>query len=88
VHNFGKNVSYEPRHRYTPLTEEEVLGILAAHQDGRIRAQGAGHSWSRIVEATDVLVNLAHFSDLTVERGTAGHVVRVGAGATIEKILA
>jgi D-arabinono-1,4-lactone oxidase/FAD binding domain len=88
VHNFGKNVSYEPRHRYTPRTEEEVLGILAAHQDGRIRAQGAGHSWSRIVEATDVLVNLAHFSDLTVERGTAGHVVRVGAGATIEKILA
>ena len=88
MHNFGKNVSYEPRHRYTPRTEEEVLGILAAHHDGRIRVQGAGHSWSRIVEATDVLVNLAHFSDVTVERGTVGHVARAGAGATIEQILA
>jgi len=88
VHNFGKNISYEPRHRYTPRTEEEVLGILARHQGGRIRVQGAGHSWSGIVEATDVLVSLAHFSDVTVEPGTVGHVARVGAGATIEKILA
>jgi FAD binding domain/D-arabinono-1,4-lactone oxidase len=88
VHNFGKNISYEPRYRYTPRTEEDVLRILAAHHDGRIRVQGAGHSWSRIVEATDVLVNLEYFSDFTVERGTVGHVARVGTGATIEKILA
>ena len=88
VHNFGKNVSYEPRYRYTPRTEEEVLGILAAHHGGGIRVQGAGHSWSGIVAATDVLVNLAHFSDVAVEQGPAGHVARVGAGATIEKILA
>jgi len=88
VHNFGKNVSYEPRYRYTPRTEEDVLGILARHDAGRIRVQGAGHSWSRIVEASDVLVNLAHFSDFSVEQGTVGHVARVGAGATIEKILA
>jgi L-gulonolactone oxidase len=88
VHNFGKNVSYEPRFRYTPRTEGDVLGILAAHQGGGIRAQGAGHSWSGVVAATDALVNLAHFSDVTVEEGTAGPVARAGAGATIEKILA
>ena len=88
MHNFGKNVSYEPRHQYTPGTEEEVLGILARHRGGRIRVQGAGHSWSRIVEATDVLVNLALFSEVAVEPGTVGHVARVGAGATIEKVLA
>ena len=88
MHNFGKNVAYEPRHRYTPRTEEEVLAILARHHGGQIRVQGAGHSWSAIVEATDVLVSLAHFSDVTVEEGGAGHVARVGAGATLEKILA
>ena len=88
MHNFGKNVSYEPRHQYTPRTEEEVLGILARHRGGRIRVQGAGHSWSRIVEATDVLVNLALFSGVAVEPVTGGHVARVGAGATIEKVLA
>jgi hypothetical protein len=88
VHNFGKNVVYKPRHRYAPRTEEEVLAILARHHGGRIRVQGAGHSWSGIVEATDVLVSLTHFSNVTIEEGTAGHVARVGAGATIEKILA
>jgi hypothetical protein len=88
VHNFGKNVLFEPRHRYTPRTEEEVLAILARHHGGQIRAQGAGHSWSGIVEATDVLVSLANFSGVTVEKEPTGHVARVGAGATIEKILA
>jgi hypothetical protein len=88
VHNFGKNVVYEPRHRYTPRTVEEVLAILARHRGGQIRVQGAGHSWSGIVEATDVLVSLANFSDVTVEEGPGGHVARVGAGATIENILA
>ena len=88
MHNFGKNVVYEPRHRYTPRTEEEVLAILARHRDGHIRVQGAGHSWSGIVEATDVLVSVAHFSDVTVEEGPGGHVARVGAGATLEKIVA
>lgn len=88
MHNFGKNVVYEPRHRYTPRTEEEVLAILARHRGGQIRVQGSGHSWSGIVEATDVLVSLSHFSGVTVEEGPVGHVARVGAGATIEKILA
>ena len=87
MHNFGKNVVYEPRHRYTPRTEEEILAILERHRGGQIRVQGAGHSWSGIVVATDVLVSLANFSDVTVEEGPAGHVARVGAGATIEKIL-
>jgi hypothetical protein len=88
VQNFGKNVVYKPRHHHTPRTEEEVLAILARHRGGRIRVQGAGHSWSGIVEATDVLVSLSNFSDVTVEDGPAGHVARVGAGATIEKTLA
>jgi FAD/FMN-containing dehydrogenase len=88
MHNFGKNVVYEPRHRYTPRTEEEVLAILARHRGGQIRVQGSGHSWSGIVEATDVLVSLAYFSGVTVEEGPVGHVARVGAGATIETILA
>jgi hypothetical protein len=88
VHNFGKNIAYHPRHRYTPRTEEDVLAILARHHGGRIRVQGAGHSWSGIVEATDVLVSLAQFSHVTIEEESGGHVARVGAGATIEQILA
>lgn len=88
MHNFGKNVVYQPRHLYTPKTEDDVLAILARHRDARIRVQGSGHSWSGIVEATDVLVSVAHFVSITVEEAPAGPLARVGAGATIEQILA
>ncbi len=88
MRNFGKNVVYEPRYRYAPETEDEVLAVLAKHRGGRIRAQGSGHSWSGIVEATDVLVSLASFTGITVEEGPEGPLVRVGAGATIEQLLA
>ena len=51
MHNFGKNVVYEPRHRYTPRTEEEVIAILARHRGGQSGCRapgipGAG-SWRR-----------------------------------------
>lgn len=87
MHNFGKNVVYVPNYRYAPPTEEEILDIMSRHREGQIRVQGSGHSWSGIVEATDVLLNLASFSNVTVEDGPVGPVARVGAGATLEKVL-
>jgi FAD/FMN-containing dehydrogenase len=88
MHNFGRNVVYEPRHVYTPGTEAEVLAILAKHRDGSIRVQSTGHSWSRIVEADDALVRLTHFTSVVVEAGPAGPVARIGAGATLGRIVA
>ena len=88
MHNFGRNVVYEPRHRYTPRTEEEVLAILAKHRDGRVRVQSTGHSWSRIVEADDALVRLSHFTSIVVEAGSSGPVARIGAGATLGQVVA
>ena len=87
MHNFGKNVLYDPQHRYAPRTEEEVLNILSRHGGGQIRVQGSGHSWSGIVEAGDVLLDLASFSSVAVGKGPIGHAVRVGAGATLDKLL-
>ena len=86
MHNFGKNVVYNPQHRDAPQIEPEILNILS-HRGGQIRVQGSGHSWSGIVEATGVLLDLASFSDITVEDRPSGPVAHVGAGATIENIL-
>jgi FAD/FMN-containing dehydrogenase len=88
MHNFGRNVVYEPRHRYTPRTEAEVLAILAKHRNGSVRVQSTGHSWSRVVEADDALVRLSHFTSIVVETGPAGPVARIGAGATLGQIVA
>jgi FAD/FMN-containing dehydrogenase len=88
MHNFGRNVVYQPRHFYSPRTEEEVLAILTKHREGHIRVQSTGHSWSRIVEADDALVRLTHFTGITVEAGPDGPVARIGAGATLAQIVA
>lgn len=88
MHNFGKNVAWEPQHRYAPRTTDEVLAILAEHRNGHIRVQSSGHSWSRILEADDVLVRLDHFTSVVVEQGPAGPVARIGAGATLHQVIA
>jgi L-gulonolactone oxidase len=88
MHNFGKNVAWEPRHRYVPRTTDEVLAILAEHRNGHIRVQSSGHSWSRILEADDVLMRLDHFTSVVVEQGPVGPVARIGAGATLHQVIA
>ena len=83
VSNFGGNISFTPRHRYAPRSEEEVLRILEKHRDGTVRVVGAGHSWNPGIETRDALVDLIHFRHVHVcpdgKRVTAGAGVRIGA---------
>lgn len=85
--NFGHNVSYSPKHFYEPTSEKEVLTILDKHKKGHVRVQSTGHSWSEIVEADDVLVNMRHFNAVTIEKRTSGPVAKIGAGAVLQTIL-
>ena len=45
--NFGGNQAFEAKF-HQPQNEEEVLALLARHREDRIRALGAGHSWSEV----------------------------------------
>ena len=85
VSNFGGNISFEPRHRYAPRTEDDVLRILDDHRDGTIRAIGAGHAWSPGIETPDALVDLKHLRHMRV-RGDRTRVA-VGAGCRIGALL-
>jgi FAD/FMN-containing dehydrogenase len=92
IRNFGRNVRFTPKRSYEPRTDEDVLRILRDHRGGRIRCIGALHSWSRIVEAHDVIVDLRHFDSVAVvtkgmDPGHEGAQVRLGGGCTIQRAL-
>ena len=83
VSNFGGNISFTPRRRYTPRSEEEVLRILQDHRDGTVRVVGAGHSWNQGIETSDALVDLRHLRHMRMDgdrrRVTVGAGCRIGA---------
>ncbi len=85
--NFGKNVQLTPKKSYLPANEQEVLEILDRHRGQRIRVIGRLHSWSRIIETDDVLLDLRNLNQ--VEPSTEGGApsVRVGAGCQIKHLL-
>lgn len=56
--NFGRNQILTPSTAYTPANEQEVLEILARHQDQNIRAVGRLHSWSEAAVTDGVLLDL------------------------------
>jgi FAD/FMN-containing dehydrogenase len=88
ITNFGGNVTFTPAARYEPRTEQDVLDILDAHADGRIRVAGALHSWSDTVVSGDVLVDMRRFQDVRVETLPDGTVrATVEGGCRIKRLL-
>lgn len=83
VSNFGRNIRFTPRCRYTPRSEEEVLRILGKHREGTVRVVGAGHSWNQGIETSDALVDLRHIRHMRLDgerrRVTVGAGTRIGA---------
>ena len=83
VVNFGGNIRFQPRRRYAPRTEDDVLRILRRHRRGTIRVVGARHSWNPGIETPDVLVDLRRIRRVRVHddrrRVTVGAGCRIGA---------
>jgi len=87
IHNFGRNLSFAPRHVYSPRSEEEVLEILRRHRGAKIRAIGRLHSWSGAPAADEVMLDLRHLQDVRVERTAGCMRATVGAGCQIKRLL-
>ncbi|MFN7730343.1 MAG: FAD-binding protein, partial [Pirellula sp.] len=84
--NFGRNVLIESRNQFTPKNEEEVLEILNAHPGRRIRCVGRLHSWSRVLDSPDILLDLRNFNQLDPS-DTPVPSVHVGAGCQIKQLI-
>lgn len=86
--NFGGNVSFTPRHRYTPRSEREVLELLDRHAGGTIRVVASLHSWSDDIVCDDVVLDLRHFDRVAVETRDGEIWATVGAGCVLADALA
>jgi len=64
--NWAGNVAFEPRSRVEPAGESEVVDAVrhAAAEGLTVRAAGAGHSSSPLVETDGMLIDLQRLSDL------------------------
>ena len=86
VRNFGRNICFQPRKRYLPKDEQDVLRILNEHRTGTVRVIGAGHSWNAGIETPDALLDLRHLRRIHVHPDRRR--VTVGGGCRIAELLA
>ncbi len=85
--NFGRNIRLTPQTSYSPASEQEVLEILDRHRGQRIRVIGRLHSWSRIIETDEVLLDLRNLDQVEPSKVDDIDSVRVGAGCQIKRLL-
>jgi FAD/FMN-containing dehydrogenase len=85
--NFGGNVSFVPRHYYTPRDEREVLAVLDRHAGGHVRAIGSLHSWSDIAATDDAIVDLHHFTAVTTADRDGELWATIGGGCRLGPLL-
>ena len=86
VWNFGRNICFQPRRRYLPRDESDVLRILDEHRTGTVRVIGAGHSWNGGIETSGALLDLRHFRRIRIHPDRRR--VSVGGGCRIAELLA
>src|SRR6056297_184966 len=84
--NFGKNIRLAPKVFYTPENEQEVLEILLRHRGQRIRCCGRLHSWSKVIESDDVLVDLRQLNQVIPQTDSGSPAAVVGAGCKIKRL--
>lgn len=56
VRNWARNVRFTPRHRVEPRSVENLIQVVRGAT--KLRAVGAGHSWSPAIVTDDTLVSL------------------------------
>ena len=87
IQNFGRNLTFKPKHFYSPDNEAELLAILQDHKNGKIRVVGSLHSWSSLVKTQNVLIDMRCFNRVQVFENNGKTQVRVGAGCQIKHLL-
>lgn len=85
--NFGRNIQLAAVDTYTPECESEVLEILNQNQGRNIRCVGRLHSWSNVIVAKDVLLDLRKLCSVNPVQDGEQKYVDVGAGCQIKSLL-
>ncbi len=84
--NFGGNQTFEAVFRQ-PQNDEQVLALLARHRDDRIRAVGAGHSWSEVATGAGIALDMSGFAEVRAFVRDGRGFAEIGAGCRLADIL-
>ncbi|WP_442511921.1 D-arabinono-1,4-lactone oxidase [Novipirellula sp. SH528] len=87
IENFGRNLTINATKFCCPQSETELLRFLDANRDSKIRAMGRLHSWSKVIEANEAVVDMQHFNAIELRQSDLGAVVRFGAGCQIKDVV-
>jgi hypothetical protein len=87
IRNFGGNVVLRPAGYQAPRNLETLLSLLSQSAGGKIRAIGSRHSWSQVIEAEGLLVDMQYFDEVSIRHDERGPVVKVGGGCSIQRLL-
>lgn len=87
INNFGGNLRVDVSAYACPRTDDELLSFLNDHRGGEIRCVGRLHSWSRLIESKEAVVNMQHFDSVQLHQSGSARVVRVGAGCQIKDVV-
>ena len=87
ITNFGGNVSFSPRHFYTPASEEEVIEILDKHSTGTIRVIASLHAWSEAVVSEDVIIDMRLLNKVALQKDKNGFIAYVQAGCKLKDLV-
>jgi L-gulonolactone oxidase len=83
IRNFGRNVAFRPRRRARPTTPDELAAVI--RDSDRLRAVGAGHSWSPAIVTDDTLVSLDRMRSV-VQLDRARRQITVQAGMRLRDL--
>lgn len=87
LENFGKNIEVCPAIYASPRSESDLIALLNENRHRKIRCIGRLHSWSRLLESNDVVVNMEHFNAVVIEQRGSETIVRVGAGCQLKDLV-
>lgn len=87
IQNFGRNITLCPPVFRVPQSEQELLEVMDGYRGHRMRAVGRLHSWSQILEADDVVLDLRDLNHVDAVQEGDHATVRVGAGCQIKRLL-
>jgi L-gulono-1,4-lactone dehydrogenase len=87
IENFGRNVSWTPKHHYKPQSETELLEIMDRHRGERIRVVASLHSWSPIALCEGLSLDLGAFDSFRLDPSDQQMTVWSGGGCSIQNLL-
>ena len=88
LHNFGRNVRFEPARLLTPPDRNGVLACLDEWRGSGIRAFGGLHSWSQTAVTSFTALDLRHLDKVAIETLDDGSLCAdIDGGCTIDSAL-